>query len=316
MQGRLLDSRAATLDIGKVKLSSKIKKRPARLVVPESSSCLDLCEVVNHEPSQKEFEIEGKNFYFASRRGRRQVMEDGYQVITDIMGDAQQAFFGVFDGHGGRAAVDFVTENLGKKIVAALREVEETQDQSREAIKKGYLATDKEFLSQDVSSGACAATVLVKDGELYIANVGDCRVVLSRKGIATALTSDHRLDREDERSRIDSLGGYVNCQNGVWRVQGSLAVSRAIGDLNLKQWVVSEPEIKKLEITSDCEFLVLASDGLWDKVSNQEAVEIVSKHKNSIESCKKLVDISSSRGNKDDISVMVIDLQNFKRHKE
>lgn len=54
--------------------------------------------------------------------------------------------------------------------------------------------------------------------------------------------------------------------NGAWRVQGSLAVSRAIGDLHLKEWIISEPETKKLSLTSDCEFLIMASDGLWDKV--------------------------------------------------
>lgn len=58
---------------------------------------------------------------------------------------------------------------------------------------------------QGVSSGACAATVLLKNGELHVSNVGDCRVVMSRKGIADALTTDHRPGREDERIRIESL---------------------------------------------------------------------------------------------------------------
>lgn len=58
----------------------------------------------------------------------------------------------------------------------------------------------------------------------------------------------------------------MECKNGVWRVQGSLAVSRAIGDLHLKEWVISEPEIHRLPLTPDCEFLIMASDGLWDKV--------------------------------------------------
>lgn len=62
-------------------------------------------------------------------------------------------------------------------------------------------------------------------------------------------------------------GGYVDCCNGVWRVHGSLAVSRAIGDRHLKQWVVAEPETKVFKIRPECEFLILASDGLWDTVS-------------------------------------------------
>lgn len=66
--------------------------------------------------------------------------------------------------------------------------------------------------------------------------------------------------------KIKLQGGFVHSCNGVWRLQGTLAVSRAIGDLHLKQWIISEPEILKMPLTSDCEFLILASDGLWDKV--------------------------------------------------
>lgn len=62
-------------------------------------------------------------------------------------------------------------------------------------------------------------------------------------------------------------GGYVDCgRAGVWRIQGSLAVSRGIGDQHLKQWVTAEPETKIVAIEPDFEFLILASDGLWDKV--------------------------------------------------
>ena len=62
-------------------------------------------------------------------------------------------------------------------------------------------------------------------------------------------------------------GGYVDCCSGVWRIQGSLAVSRGIGDRSLKQWVIAEPETKILTIKPECEFLILGSDGLWDKVN-------------------------------------------------
>ncbi|GMY07928.1 probable protein phosphatase 2C 2 [Fagus crenata] len=106
-------------------------------------------------------------------------------------------------------------------------------------------------------------------------------------------------------------GGFVQCRNGVWRAQGTLAVSRAIGDLHLKEWIISEPEIKKLHLNSDCQFLIMASDGLWDKVNDQEAVDAVLREKHLLVSCKKLVDMSFSRGNMDDITVMVINLQNF-----
>ncbi|KAF3782120.1 putative protein phosphatase 2C 2 [Nymphaea thermarum] len=288
------------------------RKRPAMLVIPASRPESVISVEFGAEDDRETVAMaEGSGYHVASKRGRKHVMEDGHAVITNISEDPKHAFFGVFDGHGGRFAVDFVTDKLGKNIVSATQELQRSEE-IEEAITSSYVDTDKEFLSQGVKSGACVATVLVKDGTLYAANTGDCRVVLSRNGVAVPLTRDHRLDqREDERDRINQLGGYVDRVSGVWRVQGSLAVSRAIGDLHLKEWVISEPEVSKLEISSDCQFLVMASDGLWDKVANQEAVEVILKNKNRIESCKKLVDLSFSRGNKDDVTVMVVDLEKF-----
>ncbi|PON36147.1 Protein phosphatase [Parasponia andersonii] len=292
---------------------TKLRKRPSRLVVPEYLAGQEFCEKGRaRKLENQEFEVEGRDFFLAAKKGRRETMEDGYGVLLDIMGDPTQAFFVVIDGHGGRAATDYVAKYLGNNIVKGLELVTKDEDHKlEEAFRGGYLVTDKEFLSQGVSSGACAASVFLKDGDLHVANVGDCRVVLSRQGVAEALTNDHRLSREDERLRIENSGGFVHYRNGVWRVQGSLAVSRAIGDQHLKDWIISEPEIKSLRLSSDCEFLIVASDGLWDKVHNQEAVDVVIREKSVLKACKKLVDMSSSRGNLDDITVMVINLQNF-----
>ncbi|KAI3988757.1 hypothetical protein MKX01_001529, partial [Papaver californicum] len=72
-------------------------------------------------------------------------------------------------------------------------------------------------------------------------------------------------------------GGYVEIHRGGWRVHGILSVSRSIGDVHLKEWVVAEPDTKILTLTPDMEFLVLASDGLWEKVDNQEAIDIAKR---------------------------------------
>ncbi|KAI8537389.1 hypothetical protein RHMOL_Rhmol09G0019800 [Rhododendron molle] len=292
-----------------------LRRRPARLTVPEGGlSCFDIGEMKKKKTERNmnpEFELEGRDFYLASRKGRREIMEDGYGVMLDILGDPKQAFFVVIDGHGGRAATDYVAENLGKNVMKALETVGEEEDQLQAAIHEAYLTTDKEFLSQSVDSGACCASVLFMHGHLLVANLGDCRVVMSQKGLANVLTRDHRPDREDERSRIERSGGYVDCRNGVWRVNGSLAVSRAVGDLHSKEWIIAEPEICKFPLTADFDFLIMASDGLWDKVNGQEAVDVVLREKNPLESCKKLVDISCKRGNIDDITVMVINVRQF-----
>ncbi|KNA13321.1 hypothetical protein SOVF_115970 [Spinacia oleracea] len=247
-----LDNNNSNVNVLPIKSS---RKRPAMLVLPEFSP-----EKVFYSEKRKienvEVAFQGREYCVLSKKGRRENMEDRYKVITDIAGDSNQAFFAVVDGHGGQAAADYVADNLGKNILSALENlVEADQHTVDQAIRGGYLETDKGFLSQ---------------------------------------------------------GGFVHRCNGVWRLQGTLAVSRAIGDLHLKEWIISEPEIQKVPLTSECDFLIMASDGLWDKVSEQEAVDVVSREEvNTMESCKKLVDISSSRGNKDDITVLVINLQTF-----
>ncbi|TVU51360.1 hypothetical protein EJB05_02784, partial [Eragrostis curvula] len=327
--------------------------RPPRLVIPPQLGAAGVDPfgaAADWETDvATEVEVRGEGFCLASRRGVRHAMEDGYGVVAANNNNgqgSQMAFYGVYDGHGGRAAVDFVADKLGKNVIAAALE-KSNEDEVMAAIQSAYLTTDSEFLSQvsklvlhvmdgdwvlslavlllapcmlyqhlGVRGGACAATALVKDGELYIANVGDCRAVLgSRGGVATALTSDHTAGREDERRRIESSGGYVSCgSSGVWRVQDCLAVTRAFGDASMKPWVTANPDLSRRRITPDCSFLVLASDGLWNKVSCQEAVDVVaSAGTTTPASCKELVAMARSRGSRDDITVMVVDLQQFRR---
>lgn len=78
------------------------------------------------------------------------------------------------------------------------------------AVRIGYLKTDAEFLKEEADGGACCVTALLRDGDLIVSNLGDCRAVLSRAGKAEALTSDHRPSREDERDRIESLVSVVS----------------------------------------------------------------------------------------------------------
>ncbi|KAG9131847.1 hypothetical protein Leryth_016579 [Lithospermum erythrorhizon] len=290
--------------------SNLIRNRPPRLIVPGSPALGS--SAGENKMGGEDIEMEGRHYSVASKKGRRKVMEDAHSVIVDLFGNHKQALFMVIDGHGGRGTADFVKKNLGRNIIKELKDVRMTGNNAIErAYRRGHLLTDEQIIFQSIGGGACAASVLVMGGQLHIANVGDCRVVLSRNGKAVSLTKDHRPSRHDERLRIDKSGGYVTCRNGVWRVNGTLAVSRAFGDRHMKKFIISDPEIKRLPLTSDCEFLIMASDGLWDKVDEQEAVELVSSEMDSLESCKKLVDISFSRGNDDDITVMIINLKHF-----
>ncbi|XP_044482427.1 probable protein phosphatase 2C 25 [Mangifera indica] len=294
------------------------RKRPAKLDIPVASVAFGGLVATPREVKRDELEEEREGYFSVyCKRGRRESMEDRYSAVTDFQGDSKQAIFGIFDGHGGAKAAEFAAENLDKNIFKEVMKRDENE--IKEAVKQGYLNTDSEFLKEDVHGGSCCVTALIRKGTLVVSNAGDCRAVMSRGGLAEALTSDHRPSREDEKNRIETMGGYVDLCHGSWRVQGSLAVSRGIGDRHLKQWVIAEPETKIIRIKPEYEFLILASDGLWDKVSNQEAVDIASRYCRGIDvaapapmlACKKLVDLSVSRGCVDDISVMLIQLNHY-----
>ncbi|KAL0540015.1 hypothetical protein IC582_024241 [Cucumis melo] len=291
------------------------RKRPARIHVPHSMPSIGFGLLETPEVMEEE----GEGYSVYCKRGRRRIsaMEDRFSVSVGIQGDSRQAFFGVFDGHGGAKVAEIAAKRLSENVIDQVWR--RTESEVEEAIKDGYLMTDREVSEE--GGGACCVTALIRNGNLAVSNVGDCRAVLSRNGRAEALTSDHRAGREDERNRIEKSGGYVDCCGGGWRVQGTLAVSRAMGDEHLKQWVISEPESRVMKIEDDCRFLILASDGLWDKVTNQEAVDMVEavcgveikknrpiNPKLIMSACKQLVTLSTSRGSLDDTTVMIIQL--------
>ncbi|KAH9312795.1 hypothetical protein KI387_027830, partial [Taxus chinensis] len=250
------------------------RKRRLKLDIPQYPRDLKMINLNENTAKEEIISFEGGLYGFYCKKGKKEIMEDTHKATTNINGDDQQAFFGVYDGHGGHKAADFVAEKLGQKIVDLIIKSGGQDGKLEQAVKAGYIATHNEFLEQGVGSGACCVTALIKDRSLVVANAGDCRAVLSRSGNAEALTCDHKPGTEKEKKRIENLGGYVDIHHGTWRVQGSLAVSRSIGDLHLKQWLSAEPDTRELPITSDCEFMIMASDGLWEKVTNQEAVDI------------------------------------------
>ncbi|CAA7028913.1 unnamed protein product [Microthlaspi erraticum] len=294
------------------------RKRPPMLDLTSTPTIASWCGTTSAKTPEKGTEVEEaeKDGYYSvyCKRGRRGPMEDRYFAAVD---DRKKAFFGVFDGHGGSKAAEFAALNLGSNIEAAMAAARSGGYSVERAIRDGYIKTDEDFLKEGSRGGACCVTALISDGELTVSNAGDCRAVISRGGAAEALTTDHNPSQANELKRIEALGGYVDCCNGVWRIQGTLAVSRGIGDRYLKEWVIAEPETRTLRIKPEFEFLILASDGLWDKVTNQEAVDVVRSYCVGVENpktlsaCKKLAELSSKRGCLDDISLIIIQLQNF-----
>ncbi|KAK2983317.1 hypothetical protein RJ640_016055 [Escallonia rubra] len=253
------------------------RKRPPKIEIP----CVlreiptDTKLTSRHsQPQQDALCSNGSGVAVFAVKGKKMFMEDTHKIVS--FSQSNKGFFGVYDGHGGSKAAEFVAENLHKNMFQKLENRLENIAK-QEAIREAYMKTDEEFLKLGVSSGACCVTALVEGKELFISNVGDCRAVICRGGWAEALTKDHRAAEVDERTRIEKNGGYVELHRGAWRVHGVLSVSRSIGDAHLKDWVLAEPDTRILALTPDMEYLVLASDGLWEEVGNQEAIDIVKR---------------------------------------
>lgn len=137
-----------------------------------------------------------------------------------------------------------------------------------------------------VQAGCTAVVAVMRKNELYVANAGDSRGVLCRGGTAVALSEDHKPASETERARIIAAGGFLSDIGGVCRVNGNLNLSRAIGDLKYKgntdlppkdQIITAEPDIRKFTLQPEDRFFVLACDGVWDVMTNQECVDFISQ---------------------------------------
>ncbi|CAM0943397.1 unnamed protein product [Alopecurus aequalis] len=256
--------------------------------------------------------------------GGRAYMEDAHVCIPNLAknfgykaaDDEIISFYGVFDGHGGKDAALYVRDNLPRLIVedAAFPLELET------VVRRSFVQTDSQFaekctLHDGLSSGTTALTAMIFGRSLLVANAGDCRAVLSRRGVAIEMSKDHRTCCDNERERVESLGGYVN--DGY--LNGQLAVTRALGDWHLDGLketgepggpLSAEPELKMITLTKDDEFLIIGSDGIWDYFSNQNSVDFarrrLQEHNDPRRCCKEIVEEAIRRGSADNLTAVMV----------
>ncbi|CAM6019925.1 unnamed protein product [Sphagnum balticum] len=245
------------------------------------------------------------SYGFSSLRGKRASMEDFHDTKISKVDSQVIGLFGVFDGHGGSRAAEYVKKHLFDNLLNHPKFIDDT----KLAIAEAYKQTDQDYLKTEISqsrdAGSTASTAVLVGDRLLVANVGDSRAVICRGGKAVALSTDHKPNRTDERQRIEDAGGVVMWA-GTWRVGGVLAVSRAFGDRLLKQYVVADPEIQEDTIKEGVDFLVLASDGLWDVVTNQDAVSMVATIPDAEEAATKLTGEAFRRGSADNITCVIV----------
>ncbi|GLT77820.1 hypothetical protein SLA2020_493770 [Shorea laevis] len=248
--------------------------------------------------------------------GRREKMEDTHFLMPYMCNEKDIHVFGVFDGHRGAAAAEFSAQALP----AFLKSLGSSCSPA-DALLEAFVRTDNAFRSEldihrkskritqkDWHPGCTAAVALIVKNKLFVANAGDCRTIISQAGFPFALSRDHTASCLEERERVVGAGGQVKWQVDTWRVgPAALQVTRSIGDDDLKPAVTPEPEITETVLSAEDEFLVMASDGLWDVVSNEEVVSIIRDTVKEPAMCsKRLATEAAERGSKDNITVIVV----------
>jgi len=241
-------------------------------------------QTLSSPETKKKTECGGNDSYLyavTEMQGWRISMEDAHAAVLDLDGEPNSnGFFAVYDGHGGGRVSKYAGENLHKRLLSEDTYREKNYDA---ALKKAFLGTDEDLLAtraRDTSGATAVAALLTTDNKIYVANAGDSRSVIDVKGEAKPLSFDHKPTNESEKARICAAGGYID----FGRVNGNLALSRALGDFEFKQnnelgpekqIITADPDIICHEVTEEDEFLVLACDGIWDCLSSQQVIDIV-----------------------------------------
>merc|ERR1719203_718083 len=253
----------------------------------------------------------GLRVHAESWPGLKKTLQDRY--VSDEAMEELGVYFAVLDGHGGTQVADHAAKQLHKNILCQFRQ-KQVQPASRDekikaAVREAFATTDKEILglAERKKFDQCGSTALVallhgnpKLGtalRLVLAHVGDSRAVLCRGGQAVAVSEDHKPERLDEKKRIERSGGLVLNVRGAWRIAApanprasskasrreyqGLAMTRSLGDLCFKQPTAlstPDPEVRVMPITDKDLFVVLATDGIYNVMSNQEVVDAAGKH--------------------------------------
>ncbi|KAJ7980808.1 Protein phosphatase 2C [Quillaja saponaria] len=259
-------------DIEKDGLFGRPENRSRSEIQVKQISCLPLDLTIStvSTADPEVFVRQYPKFGVASICGRRRDMEDEFTTV-----------------HGCSHVATKCRDRLHELVKEELESSDEFPIEWNSAMERSFSRMDTEVIAWNGSVarasckcelqspecdavGSTAVVAILTPDKIIVANCGDSRAVLCRNGKAIPLSSDHKPDRPDELNRIQEAGGRVIYWDGA-RVLGMLAMSRAIGDNYLKPYVSCEPEVTIIDRTADDECLILASDGLWDVVSNETA---------------------------------------------
>uniref|UniRef100_A0A671PXD6 Protein phosphatase 1B n=2 Tax=Sinocyclocheilus TaxID=75365 RepID=A0A671PXD6_9TELE len=276
----------------------------------------------------------GLCYGLSSMQGWRVEMEDAHTAVIGLPNGLDPwSFFAVYDGHAGSQVARYCCDHLLEHITnnpdfqggggGGCPAVEASVDSVKSGIRTGFLQIDDHMrqISEKKQggadrSGSTAVGVMISPRHIYFINCGDSRGLLSRGGAVHFFTQDHKPNNPLEKERIQNAGGSVMIQ----RVNGSLAVSRALGDFDYKcvygkgpteQLVSPEPEVYAIERSEvEDEFIVLACDGIWDVMANEELCDFVRSRLEVTDDlervCNEIVDTCLYKGSRDNMSVVLV----------
>ncbi|XP_048128945.1 probable protein phosphatase 2C 60 isoform X2 [Rhodamnia argentea] len=236
--------------------------------------------------------------------------------LSSLESGPHGTFIGVYDGHGGPETARYVNDHLFQHLKRLISEHQSVSadviQKAFQATEEGFMSIVTKLWPvkpQIAAVGSCCLAGIISENTLYVANLGDSRAVLGRAVKATGevlaiqLSTEHNASIESVRQELRSMhpedSQIVVLKNNVWRVKGLIQISRSIGDVCLKKAefnreplyakfllrepferpiLSSEPSISVQQLQRHDRFVIFASDGLWDHLSNQEAVDLVQNH--------------------------------------
>eukprot|EP00050_Salpingoeca_kvevrii_P006865 m.292236 g.292236 ORF g.292236 m.292236 type:complete len:464 (+) comp12593_c0_seq1:265-1656(+) len=265
-------------------------------------------------------EANGMRYGVSCMQGWRSHMEDAHIMQGELPGLQDWALFSVLDGHAGEVVAQHSAKQLPAAVLFETLPARDSLQGVEKGLRRAFLRHDRDMQKNfDVlrdRSGSTCTSVLVSPTHFFIANCGDSRVVLCRNGRLFFSTRDHKPTNTVELERIIRAGGVV--LNG--RVDGGLAVSRALGDFDYKQRTDLDPAQQKVSAEPDTtviprapgqdDFLILACDGIWDVLTCQSAIKFVQGRLKRGEApgivCEKLIRRCLELGSRDNMSALVV----------
>lgn len=219
----------------------------------------------------------------------------------------QGVFCAVYDGHGGGEVSAYLKKYLSPIICRAIKLQGATSAVFKRCFAEVTTRLNKHLRKRHIDAGSTALVAWATPKTVLICNTGDCRAVLCRNGLAVPLTKDHKPGLVEEQLRLEKLGGTVVYDRHIksYRVAG-MSVSRSFGDLDRQPFITSVPDTYRHSVRKNDHFIILATDGLWDVLTNQDAVELVLKTAARDNAAALLCRTAVTRHSSDNVTAVVV----------